>query len=409
MANKRFFLFLQGCTCPFFHVLGRALGTRGHRVGRVSFNVGDALMWRAGPHWAYRRGIEGWEAWLREFVAREGVTDLVMLGDTRPHHSIALGVARESALRTHVWEEGYFRPAWLTLERDGINGYSRLPRDPQWYRRQAARLADPGEHPPIANPLWRLAAWELAYHLPSALNPLLYPGYRTHRPVTSPVELAGWAWRFARMPFYRRRDLESLRALFRSKRHFFLFPLQLDGDGQITHHSRFGRVERAIAAVLESFAAHAPGEHWLVIKNHPLDTGLEGYGRVVKRLARTLGVEDRVLFLESGYMPPILRRSAGVVVVNSTVGTAALAAGRPLIALGKAIYDMPGLSFQGGLYAFWREAAPPDPGLFAAFRRVVIQTTQVNGSFYRREGCVQAATQAVPLMEAERSPLEELL
>lgn len=409
MADQRFFLFLQGCTCPFFHVLGRSLGARGHRVGRVSFNMGDALMWRAGPHWAYRWGVEGWEAWLRELIAREGVTDLVMLGDTRTHHACAIRVARESGLRTHVWEEGYFRPAWLTLERGGINGYSRLPRDPQWYRAQAVRLAEPVDNPPIANPLWRLATWELAYHLPNALNPLLYPGYRTHRPVTSPVELAGWAWRFAHMPYYRRRDLGRLTALFRSRRRYFLFPLQLDGDGQITHHSPFGRIERVIGAVLASFAAHAPAEDWLVVKNHPLDTGLEGYGRVVKRQARALGIEDRVLFLESGYMPPILRRSAGVVVVNSTVGTAALAARRPLIALGQAIYDMPGLCFQGGLDRFWKEAERPDPALFAAFRRVVIQTTQVHGSFYRQEGCMQAANEAVPLMEAECSLLEELL
>lgn len=409
MTAKRFFLFLQGCTCPFFHVLGRKLAQRGHRVGRVSFNVGDALMWRAGPCWPYRAGIEGWEAWLGALVAREGVTDLVMLGDTRPHHEAALVLARRLGLRAHVWEEGYFRPALLTVERGGINGFSRLPRDPVWYRAVADRLPAPTLAAPVPNPVWRLAAWELAYHLPNALNPLLYPGYRTHRPVISPVEFAGWAWRFARMPYFRRRDAARVRAMVVSRQRFFLFPLQLDGDGQITHHSAFGRIENAIKRVLSSFAAHAPANQWLVVKNHPLDTGLEGYGKLVRRVARAHGIEDRVLYLESGHLPALLKRCSGVVVVNSTVGTAALAVGRPLIALGRAIYDMPGLTFQGGLDAFWDAPAAPDAALFEAFYRVVVHATQVSGSFYRSEGCAQAAEGALRFMEPEASPLEALL
>lgn len=405
----RFFLFLQGCTCPFFHVLGRVLRQRGHRVGHISFNVGDALLWRAGQSWAYRGSSAGFSPFLLELLRKEGVSDLVMLGDTRPLHESAIRVARTQGLKTHIWEEGYFRPYWLTMERDGINGYSRLPGDPHWYREKARGMAEPVTQASIPTPIWRLAVWELAYHLPNVLNPIHYPGYRTHRPAISPVEFAGWGRRFACMPYYRRRDAARLAALWARGRRYFLFPLQLDGDGQITHHSPFGRKEAAIRSVLASFAAHAPADHWLVVKNHPLDTGLERYAAQVSSIARSLDIADRVLFLETGHLPDLFAHCAGVVLVNSTVGTAALAAGLPVIALGRAIYDLPGLTFQEGLDAFWHDPHPPDAELFADFRRVVIHATQVRGSFYSRMGCEQAALQALRLMEPERSPLEVLL
>ncbi len=60
-----------------------------------------------------------------------------------------------------------------------------------------------------------------------------------------------------------------------------------------------------------------------------------------------------------------------VVTVNSTVGTLALACGLPVIALGKAVYDIAGLTFQGELDEFWNTPTAPDADLFDAFRRVL--------------------------------------
>ncbi|OYU78090.1 MAG: hypothetical protein CFE32_03120 [Alphaproteobacteria bacterium PA3] len=50
-------------------------------------------------------------------------------------------------------------------------------------------------------------------------------------------------------------------------------------------------------------------------------------------------------------------------------GTLALARGGPVVVLGKAVYDLPGLTFQDGLDRFWTEATAPDAATFAAFRR----------------------------------------
>jgi capsular polysaccharide export protein len=74
------------------------------------------------------------------------------------------------------------------------------------------------------------------------------------------------------------------------------------------------------------------------------------------------------------------------VCVNSTAGLAAIEFGRPTVVLGRAIYDMPGMTHQGGLDSFWTAPEVPRAELYQAFRRVVLGTTQVNGAFATTRG-----------------------
>ncbi len=406
---KRNFLFLQGPTSLFFNAIGNKLRERGHFAGHINFNVGDALFWRGGDAWHFRLSMNAFSAFLLEIIQRHHITDIHMLGDTRPAHEIALKLINQLGLVAHIWEEGYFRPGWLTLERGGINGNSRLPKDASWYREVAAHVPEQPAYQPVSNPIHYLAAWEVAYHLPNLLNPILYPGYQTNRPAISGVEFCGWAWRFSKMPYYAKRDANQIQQLIAAKKPFFVFPLQLDGDDQLTRHSSFESVNAAIVDVLTNFAEHAATDTTLVIKNHPLDTGLTDYGKHVRDCATALAIEDRVIYLETGDLNALLAHALGVVTINSTVGTAALALGCPVIALGHAIYDIDGLTFQGELAAFWQEATSPDALLYNDFRRVVIHTTQVNGGFYSGHGFSLAAENALRFIEVDKSPLQEFL
>ncbi len=65
-----------------------------------------------------------------------------------------------------------------------------------------------------------------------------------------------------------------------------------------------------------------------------------------------------------------------------------------------AIYGIPELTFQFGLDRFWREGAPPNAEVFDAFRRVVAARSQINGSFYSRDGLKLAVDGAVARLEA---------
>jgi capsular polysaccharide export protein len=68
-----------------------------------------------------------------------------------------------------------------------------------------------------------------------------------------------------------------------------------------------------------------------------------------------------------------------MVCVNSTSATLALAAGSPVCALGEAIYNLPGLTFRGHLDEFWTDPEPPEPGLYGAFRRILVDRCLVRG------------------------------
>lgn len=73
------------------------------------------------------------------------------------------------------------------------------------------------------------------------------------------------------------------------------------------------------------------------------------------------------------------------------------------------IYNLPGLTYQAPLDAFWLDATPPEQELFARFRRVVMTATQINGGFYCRQGISLAVENSAKVLTAERSPLEVLL
>jgi capsular polysaccharide export protein len=308
-----------------------------------------------------------------------------------------------------VFEEGYFRPYWLTLEREGVNGRSLLPRDPDWFWEVGRQLPDYGDGEPFVTPFWVRAGHDVAYHLASATNPVLYPGYRIHAPVHAAVEYAGYVKRFTAVRLRRASDNALVAALTTGAVPYYLLPLQLNSDAQIRDHSNFDDMAGVLAYVLASFARHAPGNSRLVIKNHPLDMGLMDYPRVIARLEQAFDLSGRIDFLESGDLMRLIQKSRGVVTVNSTVGGLSTGLACPTIALSDAIYNLPKLTFQGTLDDFWRHAEKPDAELFRRFRNTVIHTTQVNGGFYSRAGIELAVLNSRRMLEPDISPLEALL
>lgn len=407
MSSPRF-LFLQGVCSPMFRRLAAGLRAAGASVEKVNFNAGDVAYW-AGPATFFRGRLPALPDWLDALIARRHITDLVMFGDSRPVHALAIPRATALGLRIHVLEEGYFRPHWFTLERDGVNARSRLPRDPQWYRDVARAL--PPLPPPITFPQpFRIRALhDVAYHTAGMLNPVLSPHYRTHAKRSAPFEYAG----FLRRSLRDRREAAAAAAQIREwlahARPFFLLPLQLDHDSQIRVHSRYAGMVEVLDEVMESFARHAPADARLLIKSHPLDYRWRSLRAEVDARRAALALGERVGFIETGDLQTLVERAAGLVTVNSTVGTMALQAGRPVMSLGQAIYNLPGLSFAGPLDAYWREPSPPDRVLVESFERVVMHTTQINGGLYGPAAIALGLDAALARLLSPRSELERLL
>lgn len=391
---RREVLFLQGPPGSFFRDLAEALRARGHGVHRINFNGGDLVDWR-GEGVNYGRDAGAWPGFLARLVRSRGITDLILFGDCRRLHRAACAAAPGLGLAVHVFEEGYIRPDWVTLERGGVNGFSALPANPQWYRDAARTLDRIPERAPLPSTIGQRAWASVFYNLSAVLTGVMFPGYRTHRPWHPAVEAIGWMRRILRrrLAAPRRRD-----PAVPDGEAYFLLPLQLDSDYQLRAHSDYGGMQPALDRILASFARHAPQTARLVVKAHPLDNGLRDWRRRTLNRARVLNVADRVVFLEDGDIDRLVAMAQGVVTVNSTTGALALAAGVPVITLGRAVYDITGLTHQGSLDSFWRAREQPDPALYEAFRRVLADRCLLWGGFYAMEtrpGLVLAAADRI--------------
>ena len=399
----RRYLFLQGMATPFFSKLGMALAKRGHAVNRINFNAGDRVTWRLPGSVSFRGTIEEWPRALETYLNEWRITDIILFGDWRPLHAVAIRIAALRGILVHVFEEGYVRPSWMTLEQGGVNNNSSLPRDPAWFLEAAAALPPWQDGVPIDASFMDRAINDVVYNVWSWLFGWRYPGYRVHHAVHPMREYVGWIRRASRAPVMRRRAQATLDALAASQKPFYLVPMQLNGDFQLRINSRFGGLTPALELIIELFARHAPADTLLLLKEHPLDAELIDWRRLVFAAADRLGVGDRIHYLVGGSINDLIRRSLGVVTVNSTSGFLALALGRPVVTLARPIYDMPGLTFQDGLDRFWREGREPDPVLVDAFRRVAVDRTQINGGFFTQQGLALAVAGAVRRLEQAES------
>lgn len=373
---RRSFLFLQGPPGPLFRRLGEEMRRNGIAVHRINLNGGDWLDWREGAV-DFRGRFSEWPVFLDNYLRQNGITDLLLFGDCRPYHLCAHGIAAARKVRTHVLEEGYIRPDWMTLEPEGVNARSTLSREKSWFLAEARRLPAEPQAPPITASFKRRARDSYWYYHYVLVGRIFYPHFHSHRPTPILKEGFGWMWRFAREKSRGRAAEEVLERL--EGKPLFLLPLQLSGDYQIRSHSPFPDMQSAATYAVESFAANAPLDVHLLLKAHPLDCSFFNWRRFVRKHAKRLGLEGRLHFVDGGDLETMVRNARGLVCVNSTSATLALANGTPVCTLGRAIYDLEGLTHQRHIDSFWSNPTPPEPGLFEAFRRVLVDRCLVRG------------------------------
>ncbi len=409
----RSFLFVQGIASRFFRRFGEELVARGHKVTRVNICGGDRIFWGRDDWNAvdFQERPDGLKSFILDLIKQHDVSDLVFFSDCRPAHRAAIAAAKWTGTAVWVFEEGYFRPHWITMERDGVNAFSRLPDDPKWYIENAHRFSPEGSPYRVGGGLRERILMDFRWQAANYTHALRYPHYRTHRPYPIWAEYATWTTRLAVLRYRQQRAETFTRDLLESGTSFHLFPLQLNSDSQVRIHSPFHGMDTAIEAVISNFATWAPKDQHLVIKNHPLDNAWINYPRLIARLVRDCDISDRVHFIDGGNLLTLIDHAIGTVTVNSTVGLTALERGGSTICLGRAVYNIPGLTFDGLPADFWKSPPPPDKQLLKAFRRVTLAVSVINGNFYTDEGvslaveeCARRITGGTDLLRLAGAP-----
>jgi capsular polysaccharide export protein len=380
-AGKRVLL-LQGPHGPFFKRVASGLHAAGAcAVEKINFNGGDALYYPS-QSVAYRGSLADWPAYIDAFVQQHCIDCIVAFGDCRPIHIEARSVAHARGVQYWVFEEGYIRPNFITFEQHGVNGFSCLPAERADY--DAWPLLPLPDDAPVPPSFGLAAKYAMAYFTASTLARPWFWRYKHHRDLNM-LDGLYWVRSYVRKMCYKSKEANALADL---KPHgqgkYFLAVLQVASDAQVAVHSPYQSVAEFIVDTVRSFALHGPSDAVLVVKHHPMDRGYSDYTALVNELLHTHQLTGRLRYIHDQHLPTLLEHAQGVVTINSTVGLSALFHGTPVITLGKAVYDMAGLTCQVGLESFWRDpqAHKPDAELHAKFRNYVTAHTQINGSFY---------------------------
>lgn len=383
------FLLLQGPHGPFFAELAARLRGSGHHVSRVAFNEGDVREWPdARTLHRYADAPRDFAPWLAALCEALGISDVLLYGDHRWMHRDAADIARAQGLRLHYLEEGYLRPHWITYERDGVNGTSRLMSlTPESILAHAQALAPrdrpaPDQWGAMGSHLWH----GLRYHRAAAAGARRWGGPYPTRAIPLRDECSHALRALLDLPLRALRRRLAQGALLRAGAPYHVALLQLGHDASVQAHSSYSCMAGFMEDVARGFASGAPAHHHLVFKMHPFEDGRERLSQVARRLARDHGLTGRMHVLEGERLAVLLDGATSAVTINSTAAQQALWRGLPVRASGRAIYGKPGLVSSQGMAEFFAGPDPTDMELYRAFRRLLLATSQIKGGFYTASG-----------------------
>ncbi|WP_371374211.1 hypothetical protein [Sporomusa aerivorans] len=124
--------------------------------------------------------------------------------------------------------------------------------------------------------------------------------------------------------------------------NYIFVPFQVHDDTQVLLFSpQVKTMEQLLDFVwqaVEKFNQNSESPLTIVVKEHPGD-----YGRIDYTKLREQYHERNVIFANECLTEDLIKNSTGVITLNSTVGIEALLCHKPVISLGNAFYNIPGL------------------------------------------------------------------
>lgn len=376
-------MLLQGPMGSFFKKLATWLNAQSIECHKVNFSAGDWLFYHGENTHNYYGTLSNFGVWLSRQCESLGIEALVCFGDCRFYHVEAQKVAEQLGLKFLVFEEGYIRPNYLTLESGGVNEFSKIKQKFLTYQNSSVLYERP-DHPIEVNSSYSLLIKSAClFYLAWIVCFWLFPFYKHHRLISPFAEMFYWGRSFVRRAInYHIEPHRFLNIIKKYDKRYYVVALQVHNDSQVRVHSDYSDVKEFIIEILESFSRHASAEQHLVFKHHPMDRGYRHYGHLIRTRATHLGIVDRVHYVCDVHLPTLLKHSIGLVTINSTTGLQALYHEKPVKVMGRAIYHLPKLTYQGSLNHFWQNPGRVNRLAYRHFRYILVHYSQLNGSYY---------------------------
>tara|TARA_B100001093_G_scaffold518324_1_gene602761 strand:- start:1174 stop:2373 length:1200 start_codon:yes stop_codon:yes gene_type:complete len=374
---------MMGYIGTFFARLAKHLENQNVEVYKIIFPMHE-FGFPAHQQLQFYGDMSEFRPFLYNHIQRLGIRHIFMVNHLQIPHRIALDLCEDlrekgTEIDSFIFELGYLRPHYVTLENNGVNHTSDLIQPAEFYHSlpEVDKFIQSDYKPGLR---WRKLWKGITFIQHAFTDYKIINGKHKLQPCPSFILFAVLG--FFRKYFYSITERKIKAKLF-NREPFFLAVLQVATDSQVSLGSRFNCIEEFITELIESFARFAPKEQYLFIKHHPRDRGYNNYSSLIHGLVKRYGLVGRVFYFHDYPMASILIHPScsGVVLINSTVGYQALFHSVPLKSLGIAAYNIEGLADQQPLDHFWIKPNGPDRKMFKRFYQHVRSTTQINGNF----------------------------
>lgn len=379
-------LLLQGPMGYFFYNLRSFLLNRGSKVFKINFDGGGSFFYPKDTNTFNYEGLESnWNIFLKKILNNNKIKCIFLFGEKRFFHQIAISEAKRMSIDVYSLEEGYIRPNYFTLEKNGNNLSSslndidpyKLPKTSFNYKPQPYKSFMP-------MCLRAIQYWFFAF-----IRKNKFPYYIHHRELNFNRTYI-WTKGFLRFLKYEITEFNIRKKLRNTKeKNYFLCVLQVFDDYQINHNSHYKDIEEYLEEVLVSFAKYKNNyisDDILLIKHHPMDIGEKNYNKFIKYIAKKLNILNDVIYFHNiRHLSHIYSIFKAAVTINSTIGLKLILNKIPVINLSKSFYNKKGLTFQGSLDEFWVNPGQTEHEVVTNYIHYLLKTTQVNGSLYSSE------------------------
>lgn len=380
ISSHKNILLIQGPMGPFFDEFAKFLFEQQNDVFKINLNLAEKLFYNQIQSFDYTGPLEGFKKYLTHFIETNNIQQIFVFGDCRSYHRIAKSVSNTQNIDFFVFELGYIRPNYITLEQHGVNNYSKLPRDLDFYINENT----PSQPVPInAHPSYaKMAFYSSLYYFINKLPFNKFKSYTHHKnPSYIREALIGIKSAYRKVIFSFSEYVIKNQILKFPKKSYFVVPIQVSSDFQIIKHSDYPSVANFIEEIIKSYS-EASIKQTLIFKHHPMDRGHANYTSLIKKLSEQYNVSNEVFYVHDIYLPVLLERAKGTILINSTVAFSSFYHDTPVKVMGRANYDFANMSYQGPLEDFWHDESNFNPENYTFYKNYLIKHTQVNGSFY---------------------------
>ena len=210
IKNKNI-LFLQGPMGNFFKKLDNLFKKNGANTYKIGFNAGDSFFSNHFNYTPYRGTRKDYSTFITNYLKENKIDKIFLFGDCRFYQSISIEVAKSLDIEVFVFEEGYIRPNYITMEKYGVNDYSHISRKADFYKDiKVSVIKTPKQ---VNNNQTKMVISSGIYYLVSNIFHFRYPHYIHHRDFSAIKEFFYGIRSFVRKfiyPFYERKYLNII-------------------------------------------------------------------------------------------------------------------------------------------------------------------------------------------------------